>query len=375
MRRRRYMRKKRRYAKNRKRWAHKPRPPAKSDDPLANNPLLAWMGAHLEHLLVTGYSKDTVRARRVAIRRFIAWCDERGLQRPADVTKQVLERYQRHLFYYRKPDGRPLTTGTQMGCLAPLKLWFKWLARENHILYNPASEIELPRTEKRLPRVVLSVQEVEAIIAETEPDNPMGLRDRALLDLLYSTGLRRTEAAGLAVHDIDFHRRIAIVREGKGRKDRIVPVGARALHWLDKYLLEARPKLLTFEHTVLFVNDYGDPAPPEFVAARVKKYMTCAGIDRPGAAHLLRHACATHMLEGGADIRFLQAMLGHENLETTAIYTHVAIDKLQAIHAATHPAKLHRPQKPPSAPREESGAALLAALDAEAGEDMEETAL
>jgi len=93
--------------------------------------MLAWMNAHFEWMMVTGYSKDTVRARRVAIRRFIAWCDERGLNQPADITKQVLERYQRHLFYYRKPDGKPLTLGTQMGCLAPLKLWFSWLAREN----------------------------------------------------------------------------------------------------------------------------------------------------------------------------------------------------------------------------------------------------
>ena len=357
------MRKKRGYVKNRRRSKNKPQRPPQGADPLAGHPLLGWMEAHLEHLLIANYSPDTVRVRRVAIRRFIAWCDERGLKHPADVSRQVLERYQRHLFYTRKPDGRPLTAGTQMGCLAPLKLWFKWLARENHILFNPASEIDLPRTGKRLPRVVLSVQEVEAIIAGTEPNNPMGLRDRALLELLYSTGLRRTEAAGLAVHDLDFHRRLAMVREGKGRKDRIVPVGARALLWLDKYLLEGRPKLLTVDHAALFVNDYGEPAPPDFVAARVKKYMAYAGIDRPGAAHLLRHACATHMLEGGADIRFLQAMLGHENLETTAIYTHVAIDKLQAIHAATHPARLHR---------QDSGEALLAALDAESSEDTEE---
>lgn len=311
-------------------------------DPLAHNGLLAYMAAHFEALLVTGRSPCTIHRSRVTLRRFIAWCDERGLKHPAEITKAVLERYQRHLFYYRKADGRPLALGTQMVCLATLKLWFKWLARENHILYNPASEIDLPRVGKRLPRVILSVPEVEAILAQADVDNPAGVRDRALLELLYSTGLRRMEAARLAVYDLDFSRRLVMVREGKGRRDRIIPIGARALAWLDKYILESRPQLLTVEHEALFVTDYGEPVSPEFVADRVRRFMRFAGVNKPGATHLLRHAMATHMLEGGADIRFLQAMLGHTSLETTEIYTHVAIEKLQAIHEATHPARLHR---------------------------------
>ncbi len=357
--------------KTRKRNARKPpRPPqAAARDPLADHPMLPYMHEHLEWLAVHGYSADTVQSRRVAIRRFIVWCDERGLMKPADVSKQVVERYQRHLFYYRKPDGKPLTSGTQMGCLVPLKLWFRWLARENHILYNPASELDIPRDGKRLPRVVLSIPEVEAILAEADPSDPMGLRDRALLELLYSTGLRRTEAANLAIYDADFHRRLIAVREGKNKRDRVVPIGERALAWLDKYLLEGRPQLLTHEHEALFVTDYGEPCLPAFIAARMRKYMECAGINKPGATHLLRHACATHMLEGGADIRFLQAMLGHEKLETTAIYTHVAIDKLQAIHTATHPARLHRAQhEPGSAPAPEAQEALARVLDADEAE-------
>ena len=335
-------------------------------DPLAHHPLLAYMNAHLEWMQVTAYSKHTVDSNRHALRRFIAWCDERGLQQPADITKQVLERYQRHLFYYRKPDGKPLSLGTQAGHLAPLCLWFKWLARENHILYNPASELDFPREGKRLPLIILSVQEVEAILAETDVNLPSGLRDRAMLEMLYSTGLRRMEAANLAVHDIDFSRRLIRVREGKGRRDRVVPVGERALKWLDKYVMEARPQLLAYEHTALFVNDYGEPAPPQFIADHVKKYMTYAGITKPGAAHLLRHACATHMLEGGADIRYIQAMLGHASLETTDIYTHVAIDKLRAIHDATHPARLHRQDSAAEAPPADRDAlqTLLAAEEA-----------
>ena len=336
----------------------------RTPDPLAHLPMLAYMHAHFEARLVAGYSRHTVRAARVVIRRFIAWCDERGLRQPTDISKQVLERYQRHLFYYRKPDGKPLTLGSQANFLVALKAWFKWLARENHILYNPASEIGIPRQGRHLPRVVLSVVEVEAMLAEANVRTPAGLRDRALLELLYSTGIRRTEAANLAVYDIDFIRRLVMVREGKGNRDRVVPVGERALAWLDKYLIEARPQLLTVDHPRLFVTDYGEPATPELIAQRVRTYKECAGIAKPGATHLLRHACATHMLEGGADIRYLQAMLGHAKLQTTAIYTHVAIDKLQAIHAATHPARLHR-QPEAAQPTEDDREALQSLLAAD----------
>ncbi|WP_322034610.1 tyrosine-type recombinase/integrase [Burkholderia sp. BCC1970] len=125
--------------------------------------------------------------------------------------------------------------GTRHGALAPLKTWFKWLARENHILYNPASELDLPKLPKHLLRAILSVREVETILAETDPATPYGLRDRAMLELLYSTGIRRMEVAGLALYDVDATRRLVFVREGKGAKDRVVPIGERALAWLDRY--------------------------------------------------------------------------------------------------------------------------------------------
>lgn len=333
--------------KTRKPSAIKPAGSAKrSVDPLGHLPLTRYMEAHFEWMLITGYSADTVRARRQAIRRFIVWCEERGLQQPADITKPILERYQRHLFYYRKPDGAPLTLGSQHGALAPLKTWFKWLARENHILYNPASELDLPKLPKHLPRAILSVQEVEAILAEADPATPYGLRDRAMLELLYSTGLRRMEVANLALYDVDPNRRLLFVREGKGAKDRVVPIGQRALAWLDRYLTEARPQLIAVDLEALFVTDYGERASPEFVAAHVKRYMDFAGINKPGATHLLRHAMATHMLEAGADVRILQALLGHSSLNTTEIYTHVSIEHLRAIHDATHPARLLRVNTP-----------------------------
>jgi len=221
------------------------------------------------------------------------------------------------------------------------------------------------------------VAEVEAILAEADPESAQGLRDRAMLETLYSTGLRRMELPGLAIYDVDLNRRVVWVREGKGRRDRVIPIGGRAAAWVNRYLVDARPQLIGADTEALFVTDFGEPVTPEYLAAKVKRYMEFAGIDKPGSAHLFRHACATHMLEGGADIRFIQAMLGHADLSTTEIYTHVSIDKLLEVHAATHPARAERAQGArgdldgdearPSVP--DAAKALLAALEAERDED------
>jgi integrase/recombinase XerD len=258
--------------KTRKPTATKPtgRPRQRLGDALAHNRLMRYMDEHFEWMLVTGYSADTIRARRVALRKFIAWADERGLGDPREITKPMLERYQRWLFYYRKPEGKdagaPLTIAMQYQYLAPLKTWFRWMSREHHILANPAADLDLPRQPKRLPRSVPSVQEVEAILAEAEPDHPQGLRDRALLETLYATGLRRMELAGTAVYDVDLTRGILWVRHGKGNRERVVPLGERAMAWLDKYLTEARPELLAGDTPALFVNDYGEPAHADFIS-------------------------------------------------------------------------------------------------------------
>ena len=369
--------------KTRKPTARKPpgRPRKVIDDALAHNRLTRYMDEHFEWMLVTGYSADTVRARRVALRKFIAWADERGLDDPREITKPMLERYQRWLFYYRKPTGKdagaPLTIAMQYQYLAPLKTWFRWLSREHHILANPAADLDLPRQPKRLPRSVPSVQEVEAILAEAEPNTAQGLRDRALLETLYATGLRRMELAGTAIYDADLTRGLLWVRHGKGGRERVVPLGERAIAWLDKYLTEARPELLAADTAALFLTDYGEPVRADFVSDKVKRYMEFAGVHKVGSAHLLRHACATHMLEGGADIRFIQEMLGHASIETTEIYTHVSIDKLIAVHKATHPSRLQRrrgDEAPVSGPSlDQAREALLSAIAANS-EDIDDDA-
>ena len=318
------------------------------------------------------YSERTVENREDALRMFIAWAFERGLTRPQEISKPILERYQRHLFLYRKKDGEPLSTRSQHVRTTPLKALFKWLARGNHILYNPASDLELPRMERRLPRHILSIGEVEAVLSVPDLATPIGIRDRALLETLYSTGIRRMELINLHQGDIDAERGTMMVRQGKGKKDRMIPIGTRALAWVGKYRHDVRPDLACgADDGTLFLTTLGEAFAPNRMTQMVRNYVDAADTGKSGSCHLFRHTMATLMLEGGADIRFIQAMLGHAELSTTQIYTQVSIRTLKQIHTATHPGRPiaagHRDDA-----GDDDGAgdvdALLAALDAEADE-------
>lgn len=177
-----------------------------------------------------------------------------------------------------------------------------------------------------------------------QPDiaTPWGLRDRAILETLYSTGIRRMEMTRLTLYDVDLAQGTVMVRQGKGAKDRLIPIGARACAWIARYLEEVRPLLATrSDELALFLTDYGESFEKNRLGDLVRRYLRHAGIPH-GSCHAFRHAMATHMLENGADIRFIQAMLGHSELSTTQIYTQVSIGKLKEIHTATHPARLER---------------------------------
>jgi integrase/recombinase XerD len=346
----------------------KPRMPARSApaDPSRLNPLRAYESAFLEWTLTTGLSQYTAKLRRLALDQFIRWCDERALNKPQDITRPILQRYQRYLFHYRKRDGAPLSFATQATRINPLIAFFKWLARENHILTNPASELDLPKPPRQLPKTLLTVAQVEDVLNQPDITTPMGLRNRAILETLYSTGIRRLELTNLKLYDIDAERGTLMVRQGKGHKDRFIPIGERACRWIRRYLDEVRPQLIVEpEHGFLFVTDYGEPFEKNRLSDLVRKYMRHAGYAH-GSCHVFRHAMATHMLENGADIRYIQAMLGHSELSTTQIYTQVSIAKLKEIHAATHPARATRMQdaQKPSITAGE-GQTLLDALEAE----------
>ena len=312
-------------------------------DRIEHNGITPYLKAFMEWSAMTGYTERTVNTRRVTIGSFIRWCDDRGLNQPQEITRPILERYRRHLYYHRKTNGEPLSLRTQHSRLTPLKAFFKWLTKENHILYNPASEMELPRQHRSLPQQLLSIDEIETILNQALIHGDLGIRDRAIMETLYSSGIRRMEAINLKLYDLDLNNGSLMVRQGKGKKDRMVPLGERACAWLSKYIEAVRPTLtMEPDDGTLFLTEQGQPMIKNRLSDAVKKHIAAAGIDKPGACHIFRHSMATHMLENGADIRFIQMILGHSTLSTTEIYTQVSIRKLKEVHALTHPAKLHR---------------------------------
>ena len=296
---------------------------------------------HVEWLQARNYSSETIRCQSNDIRRFLTWCDERSLIEPTDVTQPVVERYQRWLFYHRRPDGRPLSFRTQHHLLCSVNAFFRWLTRQHLTLFNPASEIELPRQNVRLPRDILTAQEADWVINQPNVAEPLGVRDRAILETFYSTGIRRKELANLTLFDLDPARGSLLVREGKGRKDRMIPIGERARAWIDRYLLQVRPAFAVEpDDNYLFLTTDGNPfSRLSLLSEMVRKYLVSANIAKKGGCHVFRHTMATLMLENGADIRFIQEMLGHSRMSSTEVYTHVSIAKLQQIHHATHPAE------------------------------------
>ena len=316
-------------------------PAAPIGDPGDAGSLYNWMRRFLAYQLEKHYSPRTVANRETYLRYFVIWADERGLKCPQEITKPILEAYQRHLFHHRKTNGQPLSVRSQHGRIIPIRALFSWLVKNNHLLSNPASDLELPRLDKRLPRAILTQSEVEAVLNGIDATTPMGVRARAILEVLYSTGMRRMGVIGLRWDDIDTERGTLFIREGKGKVDRMVPIGERALRWCEKYLHGVRSEFdLTGHDPAFFLTSYGEAFTPNRMTQLVRNYVKAAELGKSGSCHLFRHSCATLMLENGADIRYIQQLLGRAKLDTTQIYTQVSIGQLKQVHTLTHPAKL-----------------------------------
>jgi integrase/recombinase XerD len=238
-----------------------------------------------------------------------------------------------------------LSVRSQFNQLAPVRTFFRWLAKNNHLLSNPAANLTMPRLEKKLPRSILTVEEVNQVLNSTDVKEPLGIRDRAILETLYATGIRRRELVQLKIEDVDLtagangRSPLLIVRLGKGNKDRVLPLGERAVLWINKYLREVRDSLVReMDDRALFLSKEGKAFHPNALSFLVLKYVKTSKIGKFGSCHMFRHTMATQMLEGGADIRFIQQMLGHSSLKSTEIYTQVSLRQLREVFMETHPA-------------------------------------
>jgi integrase/recombinase XerD len=321
------------------------RPPGNSthrsqmlDAPAHADSIAAWLLRHLDALEVRQVSKHSLHCRKSNLAHFNAWCVEHGIERPEQVTHAHIEAFQGHLYRYRRANGQPLSASGQVRILSGIGMFFTWMVKHRHLTSNPASDVDLPRVPKGL-RDPMTPSEVEAVLALPDISYAQGLRDRTMLELFYATGIRRMELSALSLPDVDRERGTLHVRRGKGGKGRFVPIGERALAWLDKYLTEARPMLQVDPHEpAIFINIDGKRLSMNAMSWRVRSYLDKAGVNKAGACHLFRHTMATAMLDNGADVRHVQKMLGHADIGTTQYYTKVSIAKLAAVHAATHPA-------------------------------------
>ncbi|WP_374341408.1 site-specific tyrosine recombinase XerD [Azonexus sp.] len=280
--------------------------------------------------LEDGLAKATLASYRSDLARCAAWLAEHGHEALLDARPETLAAFVAHLARNTRP-------ASQARYLATLRRFFRWQLARGRLAADPTLALANPGRPSRLPKVV-SEKQVEALLAAPDVATPLGQRDRAMLETLYATGLRVSELVGLKLHEISLADGVLRVL-GKGSKERLVPLGQTAIAWIADYLKEGRVALLRGRHSdAMFVTGRGDAMTRQAFWQLVKRYAPVAGIDAARLSpHVLRHAFATHLLNHGADLRVVQLLLGHADITTTQIYTHVARERLKALHAVHHP--------------------------------------
>lgn len=314
----------------------------------ASSPFEQLQRQYLQSMILRNCSERTIEYWAMNLLRFNTWCADRGIEEITELTPEILSAYRQHLFHYRNEHtNKPLKFSTQCCYLIVVRRWFTWLHAQGVLPDDIGRNFEIPKPEKRLPMEILTADEVESMLNQTNVKRPLGIRDRAIIETFYSTGIRNSELMNLQLYDVDEERKIVVIRQGKGKKDRVVPIGDRAIQWTKKYMADVRPDLVaqTDPHQILFVAATGRPFVRGHLSIIVRSYLKKAGIKKKGSCHLLRHTAATLMMENGADLRSLQQFLGHARLTTTQIYTHVSISRLQEVHAKTHPASRQKKRR------------------------------
>lgn len=320
------------------------RPVADADRP---DGLFQIVQGYLAHLRARGYTAQTLYGYERYLRELISWCHSTGLRTVQQLQAQILERYLLSLQEYRKRDGQPLSSLSKQSKLIPIRSFGRWLVKAKYLQVNPAAELHLVRTATRAPVPVLNMSDIAGLVAQPDVGKALGIRDRAMIETLFSTGIRRMELANLRINDIDFVSQTVRIRHGKGDKERLIPIAQESLIWIRRYIDEVRGWISGSEQGVLFLTQNGEPFNLAWLGTVIGQHLHKAVPGRKGACHILRHTMATMMLENGADIRYIQAILGHAQLSTTQIYTRVSMSKLHSVYVKTHPsARLSRVANP-----------------------------
>ena len=281
-----------------------------------------------------GLSKNTLSAYRTDLKNFVTWLRQTSGESLSDLiieaNRDVIQKY------FSELESREISPRSRARLLSSLRLFYAYLLREKIIDIDPVALIDAPKLGRSLPKI-LTEKDVESLLMAPDTETLLGLRDRSLFEVLYATGLRVSELVGLELTQINLVQGVLRVT-GKGNKERLVPLGEEAINWLEKYLNIARSDLLKGQVTdALFVTKRGGAMTRQAFWYLIKRYAFQAEIASDISPHTLRHAFATHLLNHGADLRVVQMLLGHSDLSTTQIYTHVANERLKSLHSQHHP--------------------------------------
>lgn len=317
--------------------------------------------AYLRHQTLKNLTRLSIRQNEQAIRFFIAWLREQNIYAVHRVTRQTIEQYKAALMSQRSRRGGTLSFNTVRGRLFIIQLWFAWMRKKGWIGLDPARDVQAPPPVKHLPRGVMTEEEVRAVMAKPDRKTLYGYRDRTMMEVLYSTGMRAFEVRDIEVKDVDLAKRAARVRNGKGGKERYVPLSTPACYYLERYLRKIRPvlaqgvrpagnnwlKKFRTGGDTLFLSAYGGKMTTQWIAMAMKDYIEQSGITREvSPVHGWRHSAATHLLEGGLDVRYVQGFLGHANINTSCIYLRVMGERMAKQVKQFHPRSLHGEFKP-----------------------------
>jgi len=294
---------------------------------------------YIEDCMARGQSNSTVNTKNNLVLMFIRWALIQGIERIQDIDLYVMEDYRKYISVYRKPkNNEPLSIVTQAQRLIALTTFLDRMFYYDIITDNFFAKFELPRTGRRLPKFVPDEEQVELIINQALVKGKIGIRDRAIIEMFYASGIRRNELANLDIRHVDAKKLTVTVRKGKGSYDRTIPIVQRTINALNDYLENVRPELATFESgDALFLGMTGKRILSSKLTELVGDYVRRSGVSEDGACHVLRYATGTHMLENGADIRVVQEQLGHEDISSTQLYALVSIKHLKKVHEKTHP--------------------------------------
>ena len=307
--------------------------------------LIVLAAQYIDDLTARRYSASAIEKAQLELGRLCHHLREERLTDARAVTEAHLATYARSLAEHMTRAGQHLAPASRAVALSVVRRFYAWLEARAVVLQNPARILTLPK-HASLPRGILTIAQARRLMAAPFPGSPIGVRDRAILELLYGAALRLGEAARTDVTDLDLRSGLLVVRNGKGRKDRIVPVCGGAASALALYLTESRPELATGIDAALFLSRDGARLGAAGLRARIQYCGRRIGVRL--TPHALRHTCATHLLRGGADLRHVQALLGHRRLTTTALYTRVAITDLRSVIQSCHPRERARPRRRPT---------------------------